>query len=424
VRADAPVVVIGGGCVGLSAALFLARGGADVVIAERSLRLDGDAASGSAGLLTPSHCVPLAGPGVLRRLPAMLRGKGMISVRPRLDRRMLRFGALAARAGRGERKLAGLRALLEQSRASLELYADFAADRPELEFRRNGVMNVCATGEAMEELVAEAELIAREGLEPRLLDGTEAAALEPTLRDDLAGAVFWKDDGSMAPDATIAALAEAASEAGARLALGSSPRGFRRGEDGSVVEVTLGEERIAPRAVVIAAGAGTPGVAAALGARVPIEPAKGHHFQLASFGPQPRIPMILQEQAMGFCAIGTGVRMTGGMDFAGDRPGVEDRRIADIKRLIGDYIADPPGEEGGAYAAQWAGMRPCTPDGLPIVGWMRRSPNTMIAAGHGMLGFTLGPATGRDVANLILGRPDSAEGAGWLAQCAPARFGL
>lgn len=421
---EAPIVVIGAGCIGLSAALYLARGGAEVVVVERSSGLDGDAASGSAGFITPSHCLPLAGPRVLRRLPSFLLGKGMISVRPRLDRGLIRFGALAARSGRGELMRAGLRALLDQSRASLELYAEFAADRPELEFRREGLMNVCSTAEGMRELVAEAELIAAAGLEPRLLDGGDAAALEPALRPDVAGAVFWEQDASIVPQATIAALADAAREAGARFLLGSTVEEFRRGADGSVVGLAAGTERIVPRAVVIAAGAGTPAVAAKLGARVPIEPAKGHHLHLPRYQPLPRIPMILQEHAMGVGAMSGGLRLTGGMDFVGHRPQVDPRRIGDILRLIDDYMVDAAGFAAASDAAHWSGMRPCTPDGLPIVGWLRRAPNTAIAAGHGMLGFTLGPATGRDVAELVLGGRRPAARAGWLEQFAPARFGL
>jgi D-amino-acid dehydrogenase len=119
--------------------------------------------------------------------------------------------------------------------------------------------------------------------------------------------------------------------------------------------------------------------------------------------------------------MGEGMRLTGGMDFAGFDRRLDPRRIEDIVRLAGDYLKDPPSGADAAGAGRWCGLRPCSADGLPIVGWMRRAPNALLAAGHGMLGLTLGPATGRDVADLILGGPRPQ--ASWLQQFSPARFG-
>lgn len=136
--------------------------------------------------------------------------------------------------------------------------------------------------------------------------------------------------------------------------------------------------------------------------------------------------MIFHEHAMGASAIGEGLRLTGGMDFRGLDRRLDERRIADILRLAGEYLRDAPDaaavREPGA--SRWCGLRPCTPDGLPIVGWTRRAPNAIIAAGHGMLGFTLGPAAGRDVAELVLGRRRGGAEGGWSEQFSPARFGI
>lgn len=421
---DPPVVVVGGGSVGLSCALFLARQDREVVLVERNPALNLDAASGSAGYITPSHCVPLAGPNVIRRVPSMLLGQGMISIKPRLDRSLIRFGVASAKAGRGPLARAGIRALLEQSRLSLELYAELAADRPELEFRRAGLMNVCATPKGMKALREEARVLAAEGLVPRVLSGAEAAELEPALREDLAGAVFWEEDASMAADRAIVALAEAAEAAGANLRLGSGVSDFTRSSDGAITIVHTAAESIPCSGVVLAAGSGTPALGDLLGLRIPVQAGKGHHIDLPHFAPAPRIPMIFHEHAMGAGPLGDGMRLTGGMDFVGDDARIDQGRIDDILRYNRDYLREAGRFADVADARPWAGMRPCTPDGLPIVGRLRAASNTVVATGHGMLGFTLGPATGRDVAELISGVRVGPENAIWQTQFAPARYGL
>lgn len=421
---DLPVVVVGAGSVGLSSALYLARQDIDVVVVERNSRLNGDAASGSAGYITPSHCMPLAGPAVIRRMPSMVLGRGMISVKPRLDPALLRFGTATAKAGRGPLARAGMRALLNQARASRELFAELAADRPELEFRRAGVMNVCATAKGMRALREEVRVLGAEGLVGRVLNGAEAAAMEPTLRDDVAGAVFWEEDASMAPDRTIVALAEAAEAAGATIRLGRPVSDFTRTADGSVSIVHAGGESVPCGGVVLAAGAGTRDLGRLLGLRIPVQAGKGHHVDIPGFGPAPQIPMIFHEHAMGAGPLGDGIRLTGGMDFVGDDPRIDQRRIDAILRLNRSYLREADRFADAPGAVSWAGMRPCTPDGLPIVGRLREAPNAIVATGHGMLGFTLGPAAGRDVAELISGVGSDSENGAWQPQFAPARYGL
>jgi D-amino-acid dehydrogenase len=421
---DLPVVVIGGGSIGLSSALFLARQGIEPIVVERNAALGGDAASGSAGYITPSHCLPLAGPAVLRRLPSMVLGRGMLSVKPRLDPSLLRFGTATAKAGRGPLARAGMRALLEQSRASRELYADLAGARPELEFRRAGLMNVCATEKGMRALREEVELLGAEGLVGRVLSGPEAAELEPALRPDVAGAVFWEEDASIDPGRAILALGEAAEAAGASVRLGRGVTDFTRAADGAVTTVHCGGESIACAGAVLAAGSGTRALGDRLGLRIPVQAGKGHHVDLPGFQPAPRIPMIFHEHAMGAGPLGDGVRLTGGMDFVGDDGRVDQRRIDDILSLNRNYLREAERFASVSGAIPWAGMRPCTPDGLPIVGRLREAPNAVVATGHGMLGFTLGPAAGRDVAELIGGAPGVNGSTAWQPQFAPARYGL
>jgi D-amino-acid dehydrogenase len=352
----------------------------------------------------------------------MLLRKGMITLRPRLDPELLRFGYLLARAGRGDSMLTGLRALRDQGRASIEIYSELATRSPAMGLRRAGLMNVCSTAKGFESLVEEADLLGREGFRLQLLEGGAASNLEPAVRPDIPGAVLWEEDANVVPEEAIAALAEAATTAGARIELGAAVSGFERDGGGAISAVLVGKRRLPARTVVLAAGASTSALARRLGARVPLQPGKGHHLHLADWPARPATPLIFHEHAMAATAMGAGLRLTGGMDFVGKSREVSSRRIDDIVRLSQDYLLSGPTAADAATGRQWCGLRPCSPDGLPIVGWMKSAPNALLATGHGMLGLTLGPATGCDVANLVLGDPSRQTT--WQRHYSPARFGI
>jgi D-amino-acid dehydrogenase len=418
------VLVIGAGAVGVCAAWSLSQRGASVTVLERSPRLGSDTASGSGGLITPSHCVPLAGMKLLRELPHQFGGRdSMVSFRPRPDPELLRFAAHAVRRGRASHLRDGLRALRDHARASRARFAQLAADGVDIELRHNGVMNVCNTARGFARLCDEAELLAGEGFAPRILDGAAAAEIEPELRDDVAGAVLWEEDDECVPARLTPTLGEACRRRGVRFELATTVTAVVTLATGAVTEVVTDRGSFAADQVVIAAGAETPRVARLLGARVPIEAGKGHHVHIRGWHAPLRVPMILHEDVLAVTSMGPDLRLVGGMDFVGIDRSVDARRIEGIYRRAARYLRRPP-TPGGDRTTTWSGLRPCTPDGLPIVGRLRRAPNVVVAAGHGMVGLTLAPATGDDVARLVHGDPDARAAAPWLSVYSPARFGL
>ncbi|QEC46367.1 FAD-dependent oxidoreductase [Baekduia soli] len=415
------VLVIGAGAVGVCAAWSLAERGVQVTVIERSQRLGEDTAAGSGGLITPSHCIPLAGTRVLRELPRQLLGRdGMVSVRLRLDPQLVRFAVHAVRHGGEQHLLSGLRALRDQSRASRMRFAALAAAGIDIGLRHSGVMNVCNTEAGFARLRHEAEVLAAQGFEPRVLEGAAAAAVEPELREDLAGAVLWAEDDQCIPARLTPALADACRDRGVHFKLGTTVTGLGVG---AATRVATTSGTFVADHVVLAAGAETPALGRLLGVRVPIEAGKGHHVHLHDWPAPVQVPMILHEDVLGVTSMGPDLRVVGGVDFAGVGRSVDPRRIAGIYTRVGRYLRRPP-TPGAHHAPTWSGLRPCTPDGLPIIGRLRRTPGIVVAAGHGMLGLTLAPATGDDVARLVLCDPDAHAAAPWLSTFTPARFGL
>ena len=421
---ETDVVVVGGGAIGVCVAWSLVQRGVGVVVIERAPRLGSDTAAGSGGLITPSHCIPLAGMRVLRELPRQLFSRdSMISVRPRLDTTLVRFAAHAVRRGRPVHLLAGLRALRDQSRASRGRFERLAEHGVDVGLRHSGVLNVCNTREGFARLTEEAHMLEQEGFSPTLLRGAEVSAVEPTIRDDLSGAVLWEEDDHCVPSRLTPELGAAAERLGVRFQCDTTVLGFARDATGAVAHVSTDRGSFRADHVVLAAGAETPRVARLLGVRVPVQAGKGHHIDLHDWPTPIKIPMILHEDVLGVTTMGTDLRLVGGMDFVGIDRAVNQRRITDIYERSSRYLRQPP-DPGGEAATLWCGLRPCAPDGLPIVGRLRSVPNAIVATGHGMLGLTLAPQTGDDVARLVVGDPRALLDAPWLAVFAPGRFGI
>lgn len=410
------VLIVGGGAIGVATAFELARRGREVVLVEARETVGVECSYGNAGLVSPSHCIPLARPGLLRRVPGWLRPGGAVYVQPRPSVDFLRFGLELTRSSSKSRMLAGLRALRDLTRASRDLFEDLTRDGMDLGYRRDGLMNVCTTAAAFEELRADAELLRSEGFEPQVLGPEDACRREPCLHPNVAGAVFWSEDAHCDPGRYVAESARAAEQLGARMRVGIRVTGFDRDADGRIAAVQTNEETYRPRTVVLATGAWTPWVARLAGIRVPIEAAKGYHVQLRNGGPTLRSPLIFQESVFAATPLDIGLRLAGTMEFVGMNQQLAQQRAL---RLLKDARAYLAGLDAPAQTATWCGLRPFTPDNLPIVGISTRAPNLLLAAGHSMLGITLAPVTARAIADLLVDGTSVLP----LEPLSPARYG-
>jgi len=391
------VLVIGGGVIGVCSAYYLVREGWAVTLVEK-----GDVGAGSsygnAGLIVPSHSVPLAAPGVLlKALKWMLDPESPFYIKPRLDWALLawlwRFGA-ACTLPRLRRAMPILRDL---SYASLALYRELAAlGELDFGFRQDGVLAVFRTEKGYEEAVHESHLLAEAGLSAKLLDGEAARALEPSLRRDVIGAVLFPDDAHLVPDAFVAGLARVGERLGVRIRTATEVLGF--GFDGNrIVTVETTRGNFEPDVVILAAGAWVPRLAELLRVAVPIQPAKGYSVTCERPADGPRIPLLLGEAKVAVTPMGDRLRFAGTLELAGLDLSINRRRVAAMMRAARQYVArtdDLPVVE------VWRGLRPCTPDGLPIIGRSKRWENLILATGHAMIGVSLGPITGKLVAQL------------------------
>ena len=409
------VAIVGAGSLGLMTALELARRGARPVILERGPDVLSGCSSGSAGLLSPAHSTPLTTPAAVREgLGHMFRRDSPFSMRPRpsLIPWLLRF-FLAARTDVVERGTALIR---DFSVASLELHKRLVRDGLDTGLEQLGAINVYETERAYEAGITEAEVLSTAGIKSQVMTADEARAFEPALSEGVVGGVFYPEEAQCDPERFMLAVARAAQDAGAILCTRAEVIDATVAGDRVVsLDTTIGEVR--PGEVVVANGAWTAELSRRLGLRIPVEGGKGYHVDLTPTQDDPSVPVYLQEARVIATPYATRLRMAGTLQLTGlsmklDRVRVDATLRSGMRTLRGI--------DASRVIDVWRGIRPCTPDGLPILGRSRRLRNVVFATGHAMKGLHLAPETGRVIAEVVLGDEPTRD----LAPYDPDRFGL
>jgi D-amino-acid dehydrogenase len=402
------VIVCGGGIAGLCVAHYLAREGFAVTVVERNAEGADSCAHGSAGYISPSHVVPVSAPGMVwQALKWMRSSRSPFYIKPRLDPELIRWGLLFARHcnQRHLRRAAPL--LRDLCLASRELFVELAAETGNaFELRTEGVLNLCKTEAGLEEETRGLARVASEaGIEARVLDASETAALEPGARLDIVGSVFFPLDAHLTPGKLIGALIGLLKAQGVSFLWNTSVLGWRKEKDRlTSIRTTAGD--LAGDEYVLATGSWAGEMARELDLRLPMEPGKGYSLTIA----QPRFhftkSMILTERRVAVTPMGSQLRFGGTMELSGHSGNVLPERIEQIITAAKDYFPDFCAQDF-AGIKPWFGYRPMSPDGLPYIGRFARFSNLTAACGHAMLGVTLGPITGQLVAETLTSRHPS-----------------
>jgi D-amino-acid dehydrogenase len=411
------VLILGGGVIGLSCALYLLREGRSVTVLEQGA--SGAACShGNCGTITPSHAMPLAMPGmVAQALRWMLKSDAPFRVAPRLDFSLLSWLLQFARRCNWNdfrRTTAVMAPLLLLARLALEDL--IREERLDCEFETTGTLMVYRDERALEKSAWLPRTLHEFGIAVETLDGARCRALEPALNDSILGGYLNPVDAHLRPNRYLAELARAVRGRGGDIRENTRIEGFEK-DRGAIASVQTSHGAFAGRDVIFALGAWSPAIARQLGLRVPIQPGKGYSITYSRPALSPRIPLTLKERAVCVTAWGSGYRLGSTMEFAGYDASLNRTRLDALRRGAAEYLHEPEGQQ---IVEEWYGWRPMTYDDLPILGRSTRVPNLTFATGHGMLGVTMSAATGLLVSRLLCGREAALD----PAPFSPARFSL
>ena len=418
-----PVVVIGGGIIGLCTAFAMNQRGCPVMVVDAGPR-ERAASHVNAGWIVPTLAEPVPSPGLIgTSLRWMLRSDSPLYIRPRLDPSFLRWTLRFWRHCNARDYLAGAEATAAFGARSLALYDAMREAGVQYEEHRDGLLFVYRTPAALEHDYAALEPIRRFGFDiSALMDGAELRALEPSLAAMVTGGYWLPQERSVRPDSLVRGLVDYLQERGVEVRHDTPVTGIET-TGGLATAVFAGGQRIPAQAIVVAAGAWTPHLLKPLRVNVPIEAGKGYSIDLT---PPPALPqpvsrpLYLHETRVAITPLDGMIRLAGTMELSGLNHDMRQERVAAIARSATWAIQGWPDttRTSGPGVRIWNGPRPMTPDGLPVIGWLPGYRNLIVASGHAMLGVTLAPATGEAVAELITtGRaPDV------IAPFDPARF--
>ena len=410
----ADVVVVGAGAIGLAIAYELSLRGVDVVVVERGMVGEGTS-SGNAGFVVPSHVLPVTEPSMLATaVRGMFSGAGPVTLQASL--RLAYLGWLVRFLGNCSTAAvqAAAPVLADLGNLSAGLYKQWlGAERIDCCYAPNGLLNVYGNARSFAAGRQRAEWEAKFEVPTQIMTPGQAREREPTLKDTVAGAIFYPQDAGLDPGRFVAGLAAVLNRRGVRLACRTEVLGARV-QSGQVRHLLTSRGDIQAGQVVVAAGSWTPVLAAKFGSRIPIQPAKGYSLTMRLPRQAPRQRMLLGEKHVAVAPMGDRLRLSGWFELGRFDRALPRDRLAHMEASARSRLHL---DAELAIVERWAGFRPVTPDGLPIIGRCGGR-NVAFACGHAMLGLTLAPATGRLTAQTLCGEPTDVD----ISRLSPARF--
>lgn len=411
------VIVVGGGIIGIACAHYLSKAGYQVTVIERNT-VAGACSHANCGFISPSHVLPLTEPAAVKvALKSLFNPRAPFRVKPQWNfafwKWMLQFGR---RCTHKQMLAAGpaLKAILD---LSMHEYRQLLSEENfACEWQDHGLLYVFQTQKGLAGYRETDQLMTEHfGVSAREIPGEELPTFDPALKPGLAGAFHYTCDASLKPDLLAAAWAERLRERGVIFREECELTGVAQ-TGGKITQLETSQGEMQADAIVFATGAWSPLLAKQLGCEIPILPGKGYSVTMASPDPSPRHPMLFPEHKVGVCPFENRFRLGSMMEFTGYDSSIPDYRIEQLRESARPYLVSPYTE---TEYERWYGWRPMTWDSLPMIGPVPRLQNAWLAAGHNMLGMSMGAATGKLIAQMVSAESPEIDPAPYT----PTRFG-
>lgn len=400
------VCIIGGGIIGLCSAYYLAKEGYQVVVFDKSDMSDG-CSYGNAGMIVPSHIIPLAQPGMIAQgVKWMFDSQSPFYVKPRLSLDLMKWGLQFYKHANLKHVEKAMPALCDLSLLSKELYQDLAQQSNSFFYEEKGLLMLYKTEKTAEEIHHEGILAQKLGLEVDFLSKEEVSQLERGTKTEVLGAVHYKSDAHLYPQKFMMFLKDELKSLGVEIHQNTLVSDFVL-KGNTVAGVITTKGTFSCEELVLATGSWSPSIAKKLNVSLSILPGKGYSFTLKNPRFRPSIPSILCEGKVAVTPMGTDIRFGGTMEITHTLDSkINQNRLQGIVNSINGFYPElqigMPKEED-----TWYGFRPCTPTGMPIIAKDKKLKNLTVVTGHAMMGLSLAPATAKIVSELISEKPTS-----------------
>ncbi len=410
------ILIIGAGAIGLSCALHCARRGHRVTVIERHGAQRDGCSFGNAGMIVPSHFVPLAAPGMVKLgLKWMWNPESPFYIKPRMDGELFDWALKFWRAANAEHVRRSAPLLRDLSFASRALFEEFATQN-EIGLVTRGLLMLCQTQHGLDDEAKFAAQANQLGVPAEVLDAKQVAKLDPGVTMAVAGAIYFPKDAHFTPGKYVSALQTEAEKLGVVFKWNTEVTGLKiAGQKISTVQTFHGE--FAADEIILCGGAWSPLLAKELGLKIPIQAGKGYSLTLPQPRELPQLCSIFTEARMAVTPMGSSLRFGGTMEISGLNEDINPVRVQGIIKSVAKYFPKFTPEDF-AGIQPWRGLRPCSPDGMPYLGHTRKFSNLILATGHAMMGMSLSPITGKLVGEIVSGEKPSFD----LSQLSPDRY--
>ncbi|OIV43082.1 NAD(P)/FAD-dependent oxidoreductase [Flavobacterium johnsoniae] len=402
------VSIIGGGIIGLCSAYYLAKEGYEVIIFDQSAMNDG-CSYGNAGMIVPSHIIPLAQPGMIAQgIKWMFDSQSPFYVKPRLNSDLIKWGLQFYKHANAKHVEKAIPALRDLSLLSKELYQDFALTNDSFFYEEKGLLMLYKTEKTAAEMFHEAKEAEKAGLKVNYLSAAEVAKVEKGTVTNVLGGIHYKSDAHLYPQKFLQFIKEELTKLKVEIHPLTTVQDFLF-DHHKITKIVTDKGTFATDEVVLAAGSWSPSLAKKLGISVSILPGKGYSFTLKDKKHKPSIPSILCEGKVAVTPMNTDIRFGGTMEITHTADTkINKNRLQGIVNSINDFypemeIAMPEEKD------TWFGFRPCTPSGMPIIMRSQKVVNLTFATGHAMMGLSLAPATGKLITEIVSGKTTSVD---------------
>ncbi len=399
------VVIVGGGIIGLSCAYYLIEDGHEVVLIEKN-SFNSGASIVNAGYLIPSHIIPLASPEVLKKgIKWMLNSNSPFYIKPRFNRDLINWGYNFIKSSSSEHVNRSIRVIKDINELSKELYFELRDSKKiDFEIYEKGLLMAFKTSEAEKEELKTAKIARELEMNVQELSQEQVNLMQPKIRMNIKGAFWYKSDAHLTPQSFMINLKSYLLKKGLKVYNKNVVESFDY--DSSVIDsIKTNKNEIIGDEFVLAAGAWSENLLKKLKIKLLIQPGKGYSID---FFKKTGIsyPVILLEDKVAVTPMDGFTRFGGTMEISGLNTKINLKRVNAIAKSSEKYYDGLKIPSQNINDAK-CGLRPLSPDGLPFIGRHSSYKNLVIASGHSMMGWSLGPVTGKLVSEIISNKKKS-----------------